>query len=189
MSPRFLSPLKTFILLGALMSLLTACITNRSFGDGVDDTGADLNLKSVLLTDRNHDYADIDITVFEGRMLLTGTMPSDEGKAHLGNLAANTEGVTEVINEVVVGRKTSIGQSAEDVIIDERLSARFLADREVIRGNYKVVVSDNTVFLLGLAQNAEELKRATDWARQTPGVKKVVSHVLYVGDNRRAIRK
>ncbi|MEE9328547.1 MAG: BON domain-containing protein [Parvularculaceae bacterium] len=186
MTPRLLRP--ALALLTAAF-LLTGCITNRSFGDGLDDTSADANLKTALLGDKSHDYADVDITVFEGRLLLTGTMRTLVGKQHVGRLAANTENVTEVINELVVGKKTSFGQGAKDALLDERISAKFLADSDIIGGNYKVTVSKGVVYLLGLAQSAEELKEATDWARGTSGVTKVVSHVLYVGDSRRGARQ
>ena len=63
--------------------LLTACASSRALDDSISDITTNATIKGVLFTDMSHDYSDIDLTVFEGRLLLTGTMRSTEGRDKL----------------------------------------------------------------------------------------------------------
>lgn len=177
------------VLAGAIVLFMASgCIQNRTIGGGVDDAAADISLKSQLLRDNQYDYTDVDITVFEGRLMLTGTMRSEQGRAHAEQLARKANNVSVVINEIIVGEKTSFAQGTKDALIDQQLAAALLADAGVIRANYQFSVSDGVIYMMGLAQGPNELTRATDHARRINGVKKVVSHVMYVGDPSRVTR-
>jgi osmotically-inducible protein OsmY len=180
-------PLLRPLLIGlAVLSLASACVQNRTLGQGIDDVGADLNLKRKLLTDNVLKTGDVDIAIFEGRLLLTGTVPTERDRAGLVDKARATTGVREVIDELRVGPRTPVKQGAADAVIDERLGAALLADSAVYRGNYQISVSQGTVYLLGVAQGPNELSRVTSHAAAVPGVRDVVSHVIFVGDPRRA---
>ncbi|WOI53521.1 BON domain-containing protein [Parvularcula sp. LCG005] len=170
----------------AIALSMTACVTNRSLGEGLDDSASNLTLKRYLFADNAHDYGDVDITVFESRLLLSGTVRTTEARRALAQKAAMVSTVDDVLNEVIVGPKTGIRQGAADALIDERLGAALLADNGVFSSNYKIAVSQGTVYLLGVAQGPEELGRVTGQAQAISGVKNIVSHVIYVGDPKRA---
>ena len=173
------------ILAVAALSLLAACAQNRTLGEGIDDVGADLNLKRQLLFDKDIKTADVDLAVFEGRLLLAGTVPSEADYEGLLTRARSVGGVREVIDEVRIGQKTTRGQGLKDAAIDQKLGAAMLTDNGVYSQNYQVVVSQGTVYLLGVAQGPNELRRVTDHAATIDGVEGVVSHVVFVGDPRR----
>lgn len=177
------------ILAGTALVLLAACVQNRTLGEGLDDVGADLNLKRQLLFDKDIKTADVDLTVFEGRLLLAGTVPSEEDYRGLLERARGIASVREVVDEVRIGAKTTRGQGAKDALIDQRLGAALLADNGVYRNNYQVVVSQGTVYLLGVAQGPNELQRVTGHAASIDGVEGVVSHVVFVGDPRRQTQR
>ncbi|NHK28187.1 BON domain-containing protein [Parvularcula flava] len=179
---------KALIALCAATMLATGCAQNRTIGGNVDDAAADIALKANLVKDEKYDYSDVDITVFEARVMLTGSMRTEEGKAHLERLAQNSPNVKQVINEIIVGEKTSFQQGTRDALIDQRLAAALLTDTGVVRRNYQFTVSNGVVYMLGVAQGPTELTRATEQARRIDGVKKVVSHVMYVGDPSRVTR-
>lgn len=162
--------------LGALA--VAACASSRSLDESVTDLSANTELKGVLFADRTHDYNDIDLTLFEGRLMLTGTMRTEEGRRKLIENAWKAEGVDQVIDEVAIGDKTSLGQGFEDARIDQTLRAKLLADGDVTSGRYKIAVSKGVVHLLGAARSRRELDRAVELARTIGGVEKVVSHVM-----------
>ena len=164
---------------------LSACVQNRTLGEGIDDVGADLNLKRQLLFDKDIKTADVDLAVFEGRLLLAGTVPSEADYEGLLQRARTVGSIREVIDEVRIGAKTTRGQGLKDAAIDQKLGAALLADNGVYRSNYQVVVSQGTVYLLGVAQGPNELRRVTDHASTIDGVTNVVSHVVFVGDPKR----
>ena len=156
---------------------LAACASSRSLDESFTDLGASADLKSVLIADRTHDYADIDITLFEGRLMLTGTMLTEAGREKLIANAWKADGVDQVIDEVLIAEKTSFGQGFQDARIDQTLRARLIADEAVTSGRYKIAVSGGVVYLIGAARNDREHERAVELARTVSGVEKVVSHV------------
>lgn len=159
-------------------ALSSACASSRNLDESVTDIGADTQLKAVLFADRSHDYGDVDLTVFEGRLMLTGTMKSEEGRRKLIENAWKAEGVDQVIDEIIVGDGTSLGEGLEDARIDTALRARFIADGDVKSGNFKTSVSGGVIYLLGVTRSEAQLNEALEIARSIGGVEKVVSHVL-----------
>ncbi len=166
------------LVIALLLALATACASSRNLDESVTDIGADSELKAVLFADRKHDYSDIDLTVFEGRLLLTGTMRSEEGRQRLIENAWKAGGVDQVIDEIVIGGKTSFGQGFEDARIETALRSKLVFEGGVRSSNFKIAVSDGVVYLLGATFSDRSLKEALDLAQSTGGVEKVVSHVL-----------
>ncbi|MEX0644854.1 MAG: BON domain-containing protein [Parvularculaceae bacterium] len=158
---------------------LAGCASSRNLGDNVDDLSANAQLKAVLFADRKHDYSDIDLTIYGGRLMLTGTMLTEEGRRRLLDNAGKASGVEEVIDEVLVADHTSRGQGLEDSWIDQSIRARLLTSDNVTSANYKMSVSRGVVYLLGVARDEKELTKALEIARSTGGVETVVSHVIY----------
>ncbi len=179
---RAITSAKCAFIAGAAAALLSACATSRSLDQSFSDIGADARLKQVLLADRSHNYDDVDLTVFEGRLLLTGTMASESGRRRLIENAWKAGGVEQVIDEVIIGDRTSLGQGLTDTRIDTAIRAKFVADGSVKGGRIKIAVSDGVVYLLGVTRDRTELEDALRYARTTGGVKKVVSHILYRDD-------
>ena len=171
----------------ALSALLftTACVQNRTLGDRLDDSAAGISLKSQLLFDRSIKTRDIDMTIFEGRLMLTGTVPTEDDALQIIDKARTIPQVREVISEIQVLPRTTVGQGTRDALIDNRLEAALIADTGVTAGNYRILVSQGTVYLLGVAQGPNELRRVTGQAQALDGVKEVVSHVIYLRDPRR----
>lgn len=167
-------------LVSALLLALAVggCASSRNLDQSFSDIGADASLKGVLFADRSHDYGDIDLTVYEGRLMLTGTMKSEEGHRKLIENAWKADGVDQVIDEVLIGDGTSIGQGFEDSRIDASLRARLIGDGNLKSGQFKASVSKGVVYLLGVTRNEADLNAALDIARSISGVEKVVSHVL-----------
>jgi osmotically-inducible protein OsmY len=161
-----------------VLALASACASSRNLDASVTDIGAEGQLKAVLFADRKHDYADIDMTIFEGRLLLTGTMRSDDGRQRLIDNAWKAGGVDQVIDEIVVGDKTPFGQGVEDARIEAALRSKLVFEGGVRSSNYKIAVSNGVVYLLGATLSERSLGEAIELARSTGGVEKVVSHVL-----------
>lgn len=176
----------TILLSAAVLISLPGCLTNRTVGAGIDDSSADLALKRKLLFQRDgYNYSDVDITVFEGRLMLTGTVENAAARESLAQKAEEIPAVREVLNEVIVGEHTTRRQGLSDAIIDERLGAALRADAGIYRSNFQIAVSRGVVYLLGVAQGPEEMSRVEGHAKAINGVSNVVSHVVFVGDPRR----
>ncbi len=162
----------------ALMLAVAGCASSPNLDQSFSDIGADAELKRVLFADRSHDYGDVDLTIYEGRLMLSGTMASEAGHKKLVENAWKARGVDEVIDEIIVGEGTSLGQGFEDSRIDAALRTRLLADGDIKSGQFKASVSKGVVYLLGVTHSQRDLDDALEIARSIGGVDKVVSHVL-----------
>lgn len=166
--------------LGAFLAL-GACSSSRNLDQAFSDMSGNAELKGVLFADRTHDYGDVDITLYEGRLMLTGTMKSEDGRAKLIENAWKADGVKEVIDEIFVGDGTGFGQGVEDSRIDAAVKTRFIGNKTVVSSDYKIAVSNAVVYLIGVARSQAELEQAVELARTVAGVEKVVSHVALRG--------
>jgi len=170
---------KTIAIAFAGLSLAIAgCASSPNLDESLSDIGANADLKGVLFADRTHDYGDVDITIFEGRLMLTGTMNTEEGRRKLIENAWKANGVDQVIDEILIADGTSIGQGFEDTRIDTTLRARLIADGDVKAGSFKTSVSRGVVYIIGVTPSERQLNAALDIARSIGGVEKVVSHML-----------
>ena len=175
------------LVLVALVSVLcvgavAGCTSSRSLGASFDDIGASAKIKRVLFADRSHDYSDIDITLSEGRLLLTGTMRSEQGRRKLVENAWKAESIKTVIDQIVVGDKTSFKQGVEDSRIDTAIRSKLIGDRGLRSSDYGIAVSNGVVYAIGVAPNDVALERFLNHARSTSGVSEVVSHIIYLGE-------
>lgn len=171
---------KKVFVLGAVLAL-GACASSRNLDQSFSDLSGNAELKSVLFSDRTHDYGDIDLTLYEGRLMLTGTMKSESGRTKLIENAWKADGVKEVIDEIFIGDGTSFGQGFEDTRIDQTLRTKLITAGGVSSTEYKIAVSGAVVYLLGIARSQAELDKALELARSISGVEKVVSHVALRG--------
>jgi osmotically-inducible protein OsmY len=129
--------------------------------------------------------ADLDVTVSEGRVLLTGTVANPKRRLEAVRLAWRASGVKTVLNEIEVRGSEGISGYARDGWITAQLVSRLSFDRSVHYINYTIETVNRIVYLMGIAQDQAEIDRITSHARQVRYVRQVVSHVRLKNDPRR----
>jgi osmotically-inducible protein OsmY len=72
---------------------------------------------------------------------------------------------------------TSVGEKIDDSVITSRVKARFVEDKTVSALDIKVETFKGTVQLSGFANSLAEVSRATEIARNVPGVRSVVNDI------------
>lgn len=162
---------------GALLAA-SACASSPTLSGAFSDIGSDAELKAILVADRKHDYSDVDLTVYEGRLMLTGSVASQDARRRLVENAFKASGVKQVIDEIFVGDRTPFRRGVDDSRIDGAIKAKYLTSSAVRSGNYKISVSSGVVYILGVARDQNELDAALAMASETAGVRSVVSHVV-----------
>jgi osmotically-inducible protein OsmY len=118
--------------------------------------------------------------VYEGRLLLTGCVPTVEMQEDAVRIAWQVQGIQSVINELTVSEGKGFVQSAQDKWIATKLNTILLFDEKVNSRNYEILVVDGTVFFVGVARSQKELDAAIERAQGVSGVKKVVSYVRVI---------
>ena len=157
----------------------------RSVGDAVDDLTIRAELNQVFFEDDIDLYRDVSFSVIEGRVLLKGSVLTPEDRVQALRLAWQANGVREVINEIQVTDESGILDYARDTWISAQLKGKLLVDVDVLSINYSVETVKGTVYIMGIAQNEDELARVIEHARSIEDVKRVVSHAVMKDDPRR----
>ena len=157
----------------------------RSVGDAVDDLTIRAELNQVFFEDDIDLYRDVSFSVIEGRVLLKGSVLTPEDRVQALRLAWQANGVREVINEIQVTDESGILDYARDTWISAQLKGKLLVDVDVLSINYSVETVNGTVYIMGIAQNEDELARVIEHARSIEDVKRVVSHAVMKDDPRR----
>ena len=122
-------------------------------------------------------YRYLDMTVKEGRVLVTGTVPNPDMRVDAIRLAWQAADVAQVINEINVDKNAGVKAYLKDTWITSRLKTVLTLDKHVQSINYTVDTVNGTVYLMGVAQDAGERNRVVDHARNMSHVENVVSYV------------
>ena len=115
----------------------------------------------------------VSIVSFYGKVLLTGEVPTEEDRQRAQTAAASVPVVVGVVNELAVMPDATLGQRSNDTLITSKVKAGLLNASGVPGNSIKVVTERGTVYLMGrLTQR--ETEQATEVARSTGGVERVV---------------
>jgi len=149
----------------------------RGVGGSVDDFSIKTNIQSAWMQANPLMQTNLNITVYEGRTLLTGTAPNPEFKAQAKEIASRVPGVRAVYDEIEVGPPEGAWQGTKDAWISSRLRTELVFNASIRSVNYTIETVNKSVYLIGSARSQAELDAATTMARNTPDVKRVVSYV------------
>ena len=162
---------------GAAGGAAMVATDRRTTGAQVDDESIELK----IVTRANELYGDrihLNVTSFNGVVLLTGEAPDQGAWASLGNLAKGTEKVRVVHNELVVAPPSELGSRSNDAFITSKVKARMLEAAKFPPNAVKVVTERGVVYLMGIVSRAEG-QAAGEVAATTEGVQRVVKVFEY----------
>jgi osmotically-inducible protein OsmY len=148
------------------------------------ETDAEIRLKitDLWLKHSLDMYRRLNLTVREGRVLVTGSVPYADMRVDAIRLAWQADGVRQVINEVTVDKGGGITGYVTDTWIASDIKTHLMFDKYIQSINYTVDAVHGTVYVMGIGQDQRELDRVLDYARTTRYVKNVVSYVRLRGE-------
>ena len=149
----------------------------RGVGGTANDFKIKTDIQSAWIKTDPQMQADLNVTVYEGRTLLTGTAPTPEMKAQAQEVASRVPGVRAVYNEIEVTPREGAWNSTKDAWITSRVKSNLVFNGQVRSVNYTIETVEGSVYLIGSARSQAELDSATTSARYVPGLKRVVSYV------------
>lgn len=164
---------------------VTLTTQERSLSSAVDDFNTRTELNARLLGESPSLFANVSTTVIEGRVHLSGTVPTNEERLTATRLAWATPNVREVVNDIEVTETGGIGDVARDRWISAQVRSRILTDGAIKDINYTIDTQNKVVYVHGIAQSQAELDRVIDHARLVPEVRRVVNYALLKDDPRR----
>ena len=167
----------TSLAVGAGATVVTAAAEERGVTGAASDLAIAATITSLWIKFDPKLVTDLDMSISEGRVLLTGTVVTQARRLEAVRLAWRALGVKTVINEIQVRQPGGISGYARDSWITSQLVGRLSFDREVDYINYTVETVNRIVYLMGIAQGQSEIDRVVNHARQVRYVRRVVSHV------------
>ena len=122
-------------------------------------------------------FSKIKVIVFEGKVLLVGTVKNNESKEIAESLAWKISNVEEVANYIIVGKENVIDY-LKDTRISLEFKAKLLTDRDISEVNYSSTTENRVLYVIGVSQNEEELEKVLSHGSSIAGVKKIVNLVI-----------
>lgn len=166
------------VIAGAAGGAALVVADRRSVGAQTDDEAIELKMANNIgagYGDRVH----VNVTSYNGIVLLTGEVPTPELKRSIEEIAKSTAKVRSVTDELSVGPVSSIGSRTNDSYITSKVKARFVEANKFAPNHVKVVTERQVVYLMGLVRRAEA-DAAAQIAATTSGVVRVVKLFEYI---------
>jgi len=151
----------------------------RTVGEYIDDSAIEVKARNYLLANAEiRKNTHVNPTSWNGIVLLTGEV-SDEGvKQQISNAISSFDAVRQVVDETVIDNKARLLSRSNDTWITSKVKTKMLAKMGTDGNRIKVVTERGSVYLMGIVSQEEAL-RATEIARNTRGVARVIKVFEY----------
>ena len=150
----------------------------RSFGTVVDDATIKINITAKFINSPDNLFININTTILEGRVLLTGLVDNQEIRIDAVRRVWEVNGVNEVVNEIQVGNRASLKEYAQDVWITTQvkgLAAKTLGLRSI---GYNFETIQGKVYIAGITKRPSQLEELIEATKTVKGVTEIINYVI-----------
>jgi osmotically-inducible protein OsmY len=162
----------------AATTAASALVDDRS----LEQQGSDLDLKAhieqQLLADAPAVASRVNVDVYRGRVMLTGAVSKRSQRRIALTVARNVAGDNEIYDDIVVASGGGLANAAGDFAINKDLGVKLLADEGIASQSFQHRVVNGTAYIMGQAKAESQVETARQVALQTPGVERVVTHIV-----------
>lgn len=163
---------------GAVGGTALVATDRRSAGAQVDDESIELKIANNIGAGFG-DQVHVNVTSYNGVVLLTGEVPTQDSLNSIVEIAHKTPKVKTVHNELLIGPVASVGSRTNDSYITAKVKSRFVEANKFAANHVKVVTERQVVYLMGLVRHSEA-DTAAQIAATTSGVTRVVKLFQYI---------
>jgi len=179
LSAVILSGCVTALVAGAVITTVDVIHDRRTVGEYIDDGAIEITARNIKRSDKNIRKASrVKIQSWNGILLMTGEVTDEETKQVLVSKFSGIKGVRQVVDETSVDNKTPILKRSNDLWIANKVKSRMVLKTGLDANRIKVITTRGTVYLMGIVTQ-EEAEKATEIAKTTRGVKRVVKVFEY----------
>ena len=163
------------VIIGGATSSSMILVQERSPKQAAIDVLIKAKIEEAMFSnDYDRLFSKVRVIVYEGRVLLVGTVVEEKIKETANQISWNTKNVKEVANYITIGKNDLIDY-VKDTRISLELRAKMLTDKEVSEVNFSVTTENRILYLVGIAQSNKELNQVIKHASNIAGVKKIVN--------------
>jgi osmotically-inducible protein OsmY len=186
---------KLIALLG-ILTLLNACAAvvvggaatgvnvahdRRTTGTFIEDEAIELKSLKTLSDDKElSSQIHLNVTSFNTIVLVSGEAPTEDLRRQAIEIIRSIPKVSHVHDEITIAGPSSLMSRSGDTLITTKVKTKLIVEKNLDGTHVKVVTENGVVYLMGLL-NREDADKATEIARQTGGVQKVVKLFQYSG--------
>ncbi len=156
----------------------TAIVTtdSRTSGDVINDNTIEAKLK---LKFTKYDKSNIYVYSYNKIILLTGQVPDEVTREKAEFVVKSTPGVKKLYDYTEIRLPQSFLSKTNDSYITTKIRTKALNIKNLSSNSFKVVTTNNVVFLLGIV-TPEQGKDIAKISSSVDGVKKVITLFIYV---------
>ncbi|MBI04335.1 MAG: hypothetical protein CMI96_00790 [Pelagibacteraceae bacterium] len=151
---------------------------DRSLGTVVDDATIKVNIAAKFLGSNENLFVNINTTVLEGRILLTGLVDNQETRIEAVRLVWEVEGINEVINEIQIGERATLKEYANDLWINTQAKALAAKTVGLRSAGYNFETIQGKLYVAGITKDQKTLNNLLDSLKSIKGVKEIVNYVI-----------
>ncbi len=115
----------------------------------------------------------IEVDSFNGTVLLTGEVPSQESKQKIQYLLSQMPDIKNLFNELKISRKHSMSYNMQDGYITSQLMSKIVAHPRLRLSRVKIVTETGIVYIMGRLGQQEQAE-IVRLANATPAILEVV---------------
>ena len=160
------------LVLGTAVGGAFVATDRRTSGMQLEDQGIKLKAANRIrdaLKDRGH----VNVHAYNRMVLLTGEVPTEDDRAAAAVAAGQTENVSGVVNELMVGLNSTISSRSSDLLVATKVRATLVDARDVMSNAFDVVVERGDVYLMVMVTE-REANRVAELVSTISGVRRVV---------------
>lgn len=161
-------------IVNGLHRVYTMAADDRVAADDWADVGINMAVRDALGKKKATLLIDVEVTVFEGAVLLTGTVPKAEVVNEIMEATWSVDGVKKVYNYVRVDDTPKIIDTTAEAAKATQIKAQLAITAGINSSNYKLVLENKTVYLMGICAGEEEYKKVEAVLKDTDGVDKII---------------
>lgn len=158
----------------------SALVDDRSLDQQAADLGLKAQIEQKLLGDAPALATKVNVDVYLGRVMLTGVVGDWSDRRTAVALARDAAPDHEVFDDIEVTASGGLADSAANFAADKDLGVNLLGAEGLASQSFQHRVVNGTAFILGQAKRASQIETARQVALQTPGVGRVVTHIVLV---------
>ncbi len=164
----------------AVGTTATVAHDRRTTGTFIEDSAIELKIiKRLYRNEEIKKSSHINVTSYNTIVLITGETPIEENRNRIVNIVRDTPKVTRVYDELTIAAPSSWISRSSDSLITTKIKVKLFNLKGFDATRIKVVTEKGVAYLMGILTKAES-DEATEKARQTDGVQKVVKIFQYI---------
>ena len=126
-----------------------AAAQERGVAGAVSDLHIETNVESVFAATHPGLKDGITTTVYQGRVLLTGTVPTPQMKTRAVEVASRVSGIKALYDDIEVAPSRAAWDATNDAWITARIRSELMLDPDIRSGNYTIDTQKGSVYLIG----------------------------------------